>query len=124
MQKLLFIYLFSLCLAINKENIYENSYALIIGIDNYQNVPELDYAVNDAVAVESMLITKFQFEQENALGVSIIRPSQRVQLPISRLNPKITFPSCKTKAASNSLPDLALNPLITSVFPFSINCFT
>ena len=65
MQKLLFIYLFSLCLAINKENIYENSYALIIGIDNYQNVPELDYAVKDAVAVESMLIDKFQFEQDN-----------------------------------------------------------
>ena len=65
MPKFLFIYLFSLCLAINKEEIYDNSYALIIGIDKYQNVRELDYTVKDAEAVESMLTEIFQFKQEN-----------------------------------------------------------
>ena len=65
MRKSTFIFLFSFCLAINTEGIYDNSYALIIGINNYVNARELDYAVKDAEAVQSMLTEIFQFKQGN-----------------------------------------------------------
>ena len=65
MRKSTFIFLFSFCLAINTEGIYDNSYALIIGIDKYQNVRSLDYAVKDAEDVQSMLVDKFHFQQGN-----------------------------------------------------------
>ena len=44
---------------------YENSFALIIGINNYQNAPPLDYAVSDATAVAEELETNFDFPEEN-----------------------------------------------------------
>ena len=48
MYKLLPIILFGYCLALTTEDIYDNSWALIIGIDKYENVKNLDYAVEDA----------------------------------------------------------------------------
>ena len=65
MYKLLPILLFAVGLAITTEDIYDNSYALIIGIDKYQNVRSLDYAVKDAEDIQSMLVDKFHFEQDN-----------------------------------------------------------
>ncbi len=65
MYKLLPILLFAYGLAITTEDIYDNSYALIIGIDKYQNVRSLDYAVKDAEDIQSMLIDKFHFQQDN-----------------------------------------------------------
>ena len=47
------------------KNIYNESWALIIGINKYQNVDPLDYAVNDAVAVKEMLIDKYGFKEGN-----------------------------------------------------------
>ena len=47
--------------SITTEDIYDNSYALIIGIDKYQNVRGLDYAVKDAVDIQTMLIDIFQW---------------------------------------------------------------
>ena len=44
---------------------YSNSYALIIGINNYQNVSPLGYAVNDAQEVSEVLINKLNFPKEN-----------------------------------------------------------
>jgi|TARA_Y100000310_G_scaffold344293_1_gene456252 hypothetical protein len=52
-------------LAITTEDIYDDSYALIIGIDKYQNVQSLDYAVNDAKDIQNMLVGKFQFPKDN-----------------------------------------------------------
>jgi len=54
----------------NMENIiyspsYENSFALIIGINNYQNATPLGYAVSDAKAVAKILKTTFDFPAEN-----------------------------------------------------------
>ena len=45
-------------LAVTTEDIYDNSYALIIGINKYQNVKELSYAVNDAEAIYNKLINE------------------------------------------------------------------
>lgn len=69
------IILFSLILAVESEtvnekyrfidDIYNESWALIIGINNYQNVPQLNYAVNDAVAVKEMLVANYGFKNDN-----------------------------------------------------------
>ena len=45
--------------------IYSDSWALIIGINDYQNVDPLTYAVNDAIAVKEMLINKYGFVESN-----------------------------------------------------------
>ncbi|SVE57016.1 uncharacterized protein METZ01_LOCUS509870, partial [marine metagenome] len=50
---------------LNREDIYDDSWAVIIGIDKYQNLSNLDYAVEDAVAVKDMLINKFAYPEEN-----------------------------------------------------------
>jgi len=65
MYKFLPILLFAYSLAITTEDIYDNSYALIIGIDKYENVRSLDYAVKDAEDIQSMLMDKFNFQQDN-----------------------------------------------------------
>ena len=53
-------FLITFSFSITTEDIYDNSYALIIGIDKYQNVRGLDYAVKDAVDIQTMLIDIFQ----------------------------------------------------------------
>ena len=64
MYKLLAILLFANGLAITADDIYDNSWALIIGIDKYENVSSLDYAVEDAKSIKEMLIDKFQFAND------------------------------------------------------------
>src|SRR5258705_10978149 len=44
---------------------YNNSYALVIGIDAYQHVSPLLHAANDARAVARALVEKFQFPEGN-----------------------------------------------------------
>ena len=62
---LLFILLFAYSLAVTTEDIYDNSYALIIGINKYKNVSNLDYAVKDAKSIASLLTDNFNFPSEN-----------------------------------------------------------
>jgi hypothetical protein len=47
------------------KNIYNESWALIIGINKYQHVDPLNYAVNDAIAVKKMLVDKYGFKEGN-----------------------------------------------------------
>jgi len=65
MYKLLTILLFAYGLALTTEDIYDNSYALIIGIDKYENVSNLDYAVSDANSIASLLRDNFNFPSKN-----------------------------------------------------------
>lgn len=65
MYKLLPILLFAYGLAVTTDDIYDNSWALIIGIDKYQNVSNLDYAVDDARSVKRLLIEQFNFPSDN-----------------------------------------------------------
>ena len=53
--------------AIIKHDIYDNSWALVIGIDKYQKAPILSYAVNDAQSIQSMLIKSFNYPPENTV---------------------------------------------------------
>ena len=46
-------------------DIYSDSWALVIGINKYQNVDQLNYAVNDAIAVKEMLVNKYGFKEDN-----------------------------------------------------------
>ena len=65
MNKLLSILLFTFGFSITTDDIYDNSYALIIGIDKYENVQKLAYAADDALAMQEMLIESFNFSSEN-----------------------------------------------------------
>jgi peptidoglycan/xylan/chitin deacetylase (PgdA/CDA1 family)/TolA-binding protein len=48
-----------------KSRFYRESWAVIVGINDYDNWPTLRYAVNDANGVEETLVTKFGFKREN-----------------------------------------------------------
>ena len=53
MCKFLYILLFSYGSAVTTEDIYDNSWAVIIGINEYEHVKPLNYAVQDAEAVKN-----------------------------------------------------------------------
>jgi len=44
---------------------YANSYALVIGINHYQNASPLGYAVSDAASIRNLLVDFFGFSSEN-----------------------------------------------------------
>ena len=52
-------------MAVTTEDIYDNSYALIIGIDKYENVQPLNYAVKDAETIQDILVNTFDFPKDN-----------------------------------------------------------
>ena len=65
MYKILPILLFAYSLAVTTDEIYDNSYALIIGIDKYENVKNLNYAVADAESIQDILVNTFNFPEGN-----------------------------------------------------------
>lgn len=52
---------------IPKKSYYRESWAVIVGINDYQNWPKLRYCVNDADSVEQMLITQYGFKKSNII---------------------------------------------------------
>ena len=66
MHKLLPILLFAYGLAtVTTQDIYDDSWALIIGIDKYENVQNLSYAVKDAESIQDILVNSFDFSENN-----------------------------------------------------------
>ena len=65
MKKILSILLLAYCFSITRQDIYNDSWALLIGIDKYQNVQGLDYAVKDAESMQEILTNLFGFPQDN-----------------------------------------------------------
>src|SRR5206468_696061 len=47
--------------------LYHDSWAVVIGIDNYPKWPKLRYAVNDANGVKEILLNKFGFQSEHVI---------------------------------------------------------
>src|SRR5262249_7390135 len=45
--------------------LYRDSWAVIIGINDYQQWPKLRYAVNDANGMEEVLVNKFGFRRDH-----------------------------------------------------------
>jgi peptidoglycan/xylan/chitin deacetylase (PgdA/CDA1 family)/uncharacterized caspase-like protein len=50
-----------------KKNFYRESWAVVIGINDYQNWPKLRYCVNDANSIEEILINKYGFKKSNII---------------------------------------------------------
>ena len=65
MCKYMLILFFAFCLAVTTDKIYDNNWALVVGINNYQNAPDLSYAVEDALAIKNMLINQHGFPRKN-----------------------------------------------------------
>ncbi len=66
-QKFIILCFFIICLPLkaSPNQYYNNSWALIIGINKYSNAPRLNYAVEDAEAINSLLIDFFNFPEQN-----------------------------------------------------------
>jgi uncharacterized caspase-like protein len=47
--------------------LYHESWAVIIGIDNYPKWPKLHYAANDANGMKEILLRKFHFKQDHVI---------------------------------------------------------
>jgi peptidoglycan/xylan/chitin deacetylase (PgdA/CDA1 family)/uncharacterized caspase-like protein len=45
--------------------LYRDSWAVIIGVNDYQNWPKLRYAVNDANGIEEVLVNRFGFQHDH-----------------------------------------------------------
>ena len=52
-------------LGFDDNNIYDKSWALVVGINDYNNIPNLNYAVEDALAIKNMLINEHGFPRKN-----------------------------------------------------------
>ena len=55
----------TVCFSLETQDIYDNSWALIIGIDKYESVRKLNYAVKDAESIQDILLNTFGFPSEN-----------------------------------------------------------
>ena len=55
MYKVFAILLFGYGLAVTTDDIYDNSWAVIIGINEYEHVDQLNYAVQDAKEIRNLL---------------------------------------------------------------------
>jgi hypothetical protein len=87
MYKLLPILLFAYGLAVTTADIYDNSWALIIGINDYDKVYKLHYAVEDAELIQEILIKDFDFPISN---ISIIKNQHATKQNILKEFSKIT----------------------------------
>ena len=66
MNKIISILLFSIVLSLSTKDIYDDSWALIIGIDKYKNTSSLDYAVEDASSIGNILKENFNFTSKKS----------------------------------------------------------
>ncbi len=66
---------------LKNEDVYDNSWALIVGINDYEHVPGLNYAVEDALAIKNMLINVYGFPRKN---VRVLTNSEATQSNIKR----------------------------------------
>ncbi len=68
-------------------SLYRNSYALLIGINEYQNVPKLEYAVNDVKALRDVLIKSYGFD---AAKITVLTDAQATKDGITRALARVT----------------------------------
>ena len=81
MYMLLPIILLAFSFSISIEEVYDNSWALIVGINDYENVQDLNYAVEDALAIKNLLINNYHFPRNN---VRVLTDSQATQRKIRK----------------------------------------
>jgi len=56
---------FIFAIDLKNEDVYDDSWALIVGINDYEHVRGLNYAVEDALAIKNMLINDYGFKRNN-----------------------------------------------------------
>ena len=56
---------FIFAIDLKSEDVYDDSWALIVGINDYEHVRGLNYAVEDALAIKNMLINDYGFKRNN-----------------------------------------------------------
>ena len=86
MYKLPSILLIALSFAITTDEVYDNSWALIVGINNYENVQDLNYAVEDALAIKNLLINNYHFPRSNVRVLTDLEATQgKIKKELSNL---------------------------------------
>ena len=67
-MKLRYLYIlisFLISSNLSTDDVYDTSWALVIGINNYEFIEDLPYSVDDAIAIKNMLINHYDFPREN-----------------------------------------------------------
>ena len=67
MKKLTLLITICNIFAFDRSDIYNDSWALIIGINEYENVSQLNYAANDAKSMRDLLIKNYNFDEQNII---------------------------------------------------------
>ena len=73
--------------AISMENIYTDSWAVVIGINKYENIRVLNYAVQDAESMQDILINTFDFPANN---ITLLKNEQATKQNILKAFSDIT----------------------------------
>jgi len=73
--------------AISMENIYTDSWAVVIGINKYENTRVLNYAVQDAESMQDILINTFDFPEKN---ITLLKNEQATKQNILKAFSDIT----------------------------------
>src|SRR5262249_18324134 len=70
---------------------YRESWAVVIGINDYQSWPKLRYCVNDANSVEDVLISKFGFKKSNV--IKLLNKEATREAIVAALGDKLSDPN-------------------------------
>ena len=76
-----YILLLLFSVTIPASDIYTDSWALVIGINSYENHRDLNYAVEDALSIKNLLINDFNFPRDN---VTVLTNSDATQYNIKK----------------------------------------
>jgi len=83
---------FLLPVNIGTKDIYSTSWALVVGINDYQSIRDLSYGVEDALAVKNLLINDYNFPRDN---VKVLIDSDATRYNIKKEFDKIVRNSAK-----------------------------
>src|SRR5262249_16141923 len=70
---------------------YRESWAVVIGINDYQSWPKLHYCVNDANSIEEILINKFGFKKGNV--IKLLNKDATREAIVTALGDKLADPN-------------------------------
>ena len=91
---------------LSTDDVYDTSWALLIGIDKYETVtPNLNYAVDDAEDMATLLVDQFGFPDKN---VTLLKNEQATKQNILKSFRDITK-SAKKNALFNSVKKASCN---------------
>ncbi len=72
-------------------SLYHESWAVVVGIDNYPKWPRLQYAVNDANGIKEILLRKFKFKPDHV--ITLLNEEATREKILSALGDTLSNPS-------------------------------